>query len=342
MLEQVVAPALGIAGDVAGDVVQVLDPVVEQVAAPVADILGGPLASLLGLGSDGGAPIIVAAMVASSGSIDFEAGPTAGSLPLDDLFSAGGYSDYNLTLQADASVGANAASGGILPAIDIAAELSALTGNGPTESEPAPRATPITSGCQVSSETPVCTGWAYDDRHRQLRPSPAPGGALRRRLRRTSQPGFWCSSARTQRARRWRDRLARGSNGGAARAHPGVARDRAPHLHRRRHFLGLRQSADADDADLSVPDFRSRADQPQPRHAGHAVAAGARLHPGPLAARHAAPPGAGPAGDQDGDHPRRPGAGQHRHHRRRPATAATSCRCAACTRCAASSRARPC
>ena len=135
VLEQVVAPALGIAGDVAGDVVQVLDPVVEQVAAPVADILGGPLASLLGLGSDGGAPIIVAAVVASSGSIDFEAGPTAGSLPLDDLFSAGGYSDYNLTLQADASVGANAASGGILPAIDIAAELSALTGNGPTESE---------------------------------------------------------------------------------------------------------------------------------------------------------------------------------------------------------------
>ena len=115
--------------------VQVLDPVVEQVAAPVADILGGPLASLLGLGSDGGAPIVVAAVVASCGSIDFEAGPTAGSLPLDDLFSGGGYSDYNLTLQADASVGANAASGGILPAIDIAAELSALTGNGPTESE---------------------------------------------------------------------------------------------------------------------------------------------------------------------------------------------------------------
>jgi hypothetical protein len=130
---------LGSVGDVLGDVVQVLDPVLEQVAAPVADILGGPLASLLGLGSGGGAPILVASVVASSGSIDFEAGPAAVSLPLDDLFSGGGYSDYNLTLQADVSAGANAAPGDSLLDIDIAAELnelSILTGNAPTEGGP--------------------------------------------------------------------------------------------------------------------------------------------------------------------------------------------------------------
>jgi hypothetical protein len=76
-------------------------------------------------------------VVASSGSIDFEAGPAAGSLALDDLFSGGGYSDYNLTLQADVSVGAHPAPGGILPGLDIAAELNALIGgNGPTENGP--------------------------------------------------------------------------------------------------------------------------------------------------------------------------------------------------------------
>ena len=45
----------------------------------------------------------------------------------------------------------------------------------------------------------------------------------------------------------------------------------------RRGVLGVRQPADADDADLPVPDFRSRPDQPQPRHAGDAVGSGARL-----------------------------------------------------------------
>ena len=81
----------------------------------------------------------MASVVASSGSIDFEAGPAAGSLPLDDLFSGGGYSDYNLTLQAGVSVGANPAPGGILPGLDIAAglnELNILTGNAPTEGAP--------------------------------------------------------------------------------------------------------------------------------------------------------------------------------------------------------------
>jgi hypothetical protein len=117
---------------VLGDAVHVLDPVI----APVADVLSGPLGSLLGLGSNGGAPIVVASVVASSGSIDFEAGPAVANLPLDDLFSGGGYSDYNLTLQAAVSAGANPASGGILPAVDIAAELNelnVLTGNVPTE-----------------------------------------------------------------------------------------------------------------------------------------------------------------------------------------------------------------
>ena len=136
VLEQVVAPVLGSAGDVLGDVVHVLDPVV----APVADVLSGPLGALLGLGSNGGAPIVVASVVASSGSIDFEAGPAAASLPLDDLFSGGGYSDYNLTLQASVSPGANPALGGILPGLDIAAELNELNvltgGNAPAEGGP--------------------------------------------------------------------------------------------------------------------------------------------------------------------------------------------------------------
>ena len=74
----------------------------------------------------------------------------------------------------------------------------------------------------------------------------------------------------------------------------------------------------------------------------HAVAAGARLHRRPVAARHPAPPGARPAGDQDGDHPRRPGARQHRHdgasqRRRQHAAAAQPAPGAR-----ASSPARPC
>jgi hypothetical protein len=161
VVEQVVAPVLGVAGDMLGDVIQVLDPALEHVVAPildsagdvlgdavhvldpviapVADVLSGPLGSLLGLGSSGGAPIVVASVVASSGSIDFEAGPAAASLALDDLFSGGGYSDYNLTLQASASPDANPALGGILPGLDVAAELNELnilTGNAPTESGP--------------------------------------------------------------------------------------------------------------------------------------------------------------------------------------------------------------
>ena len=39
VVEQVVAPVIGIVGDVVGDVVQVLDPVVEQVVAPVVQAL---------------------------------------------------------------------------------------------------------------------------------------------------------------------------------------------------------------------------------------------------------------------------------------------------------------
>ncbi len=40
VIEQVVAPVIGIVGDVVGDVVHVLDPVVEQVVAPVIGIVG--------------------------------------------------------------------------------------------------------------------------------------------------------------------------------------------------------------------------------------------------------------------------------------------------------------
>ena len=106
--------------------------------------------------------------------------------------------------------------------------------------------------------------------------------------------------------------------------------------------LGVRQSADADDADLSVPDLRSRADQPQPRHAADAVDPGLRLHGvlslldmlrrqvlGRLATRLETILGG-------------PVLASIVNDARRRATAATSRRCAACTRCAASSPARRC
>ena len=106
--------------------------------------------------------------------------------------------------------------------------------------------------------------------------------------------------------------------------------------------LGLRQSADADDADLPVPDFRSRADQPQPRYARHAVAGGARFHRRAVAARHRAPPGARPAFNAHGNDARRPGSGLRRARSRRLPTAEHSRRCASSTRYAVSLPARPC
>jgi hypothetical protein len=116
VVEQVAAPVVGVLGDVveqvAAPVVEALDPVLDQVLAPVADIVGGSLASLLGLGTGGGAPIILTSVVAASGSIDFEGGaPTALSLPVDDLFSRGGYTDYNLVLHGDIPAGAGSAPG---------------------------------------------------------------------------------------------------------------------------------------------------------------------------------------------------------------------------------------
>ena len=154
VVDHMVAPVIGIVGDVVGDVVQVLDPVVEQVIAPVvqaldpvvapvaevlepllapvANIVGGPLASLLGLGPGGGTPIIMTPVVAaSSSSMDFEGAPAAGSLPLDDLFSGGGYTDYNLALRGDVPAGANSAPGAILHDVADAAGdiLGAVTGS---------------------------------------------------------------------------------------------------------------------------------------------------------------------------------------------------------------------
>ena len=154
VVDHMLAPVIGIVGDVVGDVVQVLDPVVEQVIAPVvqaldpvvapvaevlepllapvADIVGGPLASLLGLGPGGGTPIIMTPVVAaSSSSMDFEGAPAAGSLPLDDLFSGGGYTDYNLALRGDVPAGANSAPGAILHDVADAAGdiLGAVTGS---------------------------------------------------------------------------------------------------------------------------------------------------------------------------------------------------------------------
>jgi hypothetical protein len=175
VVEQVVAPVIGIVGDVVGDVVQVLDPVVEQVVAPVvqvldpiveqvvapvvqaldpvvapviealdpllapvADIVGGPLASLLGLDPGGGAPIIMTPVVAaSSGSLDFEGAPAAGPLVLDDLFSGGNYTDYNLALQSDVPAGASSAPGAILhDVVDSAGDfLGAVAGNNLSDGE---------------------------------------------------------------------------------------------------------------------------------------------------------------------------------------------------------------
>ncbi len=94
-----------------------------------------------------------------------------------------------------------------------------------------------------------------------------------------------------------------------------MAHRRAPHLCRRRHLFGIRQSLDADDADLPVSDFRSRADQPQHAHAGHALPGRARVHRRPVAVGYVAPSGAGPAGDPHGDHAWRSHRRQHHHHR---------------------------
>ena len=209
VVEQVVAPVIGIVGDVVGDVVQVLDPVVEQVVAPVvqvldpiveqvvapvvqaldpvvapviealdpllapvADIVGGPLASLLGLDPGGGAPIIMTPVVAaSSGSLDFEGAPAVGPLVLDDLFSGGNYTDYNLALQSDVPAGANSAPGAILhDVVNSAGDiLGAVTGNNhPTVKTQIP----TSSGCQASLKRSVCadqvTESAYENRGPQV------------------------------------------------------------------------------------------------------------------------------------------------------------------------------
>ena len=70
-------------------------------------------------------------VAASSSSMDFEGAPAAGSLPLDDLFSGGGYTDYNLALQSDVPAGASSAPGAILHDVaDSAGDiLGAVTGN---------------------------------------------------------------------------------------------------------------------------------------------------------------------------------------------------------------------
>ena len=128
--------------------------------APVTDIVGDPLAALLGLGSGGGAPIITTPVVsASSGSIDFEGAPAAGSLPLDDLFSGGGYTDYNLALHGDVPAGASSAPGAILHDVADAAGdiLGAVTGTSIRRRERRMEAR-TTSGCRASLETSDCMG----------------------------------------------------------------------------------------------------------------------------------------------------------------------------------------
>jgi hypothetical protein len=134
IVEQVVAPVVQALDPVVAPVIEALDPLL----APVADIVGGPLASLLGLDPGGGAPIIMTPVVAaSSGSLDFEGAPAVGPLVLDDLFSGGNYTDYNLALQSDVPAGASSAPGAILhDVVDSAGDfLGAVTGNNPSDGE---------------------------------------------------------------------------------------------------------------------------------------------------------------------------------------------------------------
>ena len=99
--------------------------------------------------------------------MDFEGAPASGSLPLDDLFSGGGYTDYNLALQSDVPAGANSAPGAILHDVaDSAGDiLGAVTGN---PHSTVGTGTPPSWDCQASLEISDCMGLAYENRRRRF------------------------------------------------------------------------------------------------------------------------------------------------------------------------------
>jgi hypothetical protein len=130
-LDPVMDPVTGLAaeaGTVFGEVgttvsglgaslVEPLGPVINEIAAPPGGPLalfdpgveafeqfGGsspdPLATLLGLGS-GGTPIVLAPVTAAAGSISFQSLPVPDGL--NELFSSGSYTEYNLALQSATS-----------------------------------------------------------------------------------------------------------------------------------------------------------------------------------------------------------------------------------------------
>lgn len=134
-VQQIAAPVLGLVDDIAGDL---LEPVT-QAAAPVlglvndltGDLLGdGPLSALLGLGSETAESISTAPIAAGSSSLDFQQAPAAAASLLDELFSGGRYTDYNLALQADAPAGPLSMPGSILTDAVATADdiVSAITG----------------------------------------------------------------------------------------------------------------------------------------------------------------------------------------------------------------------
>ena len=133
---QVLAPVTGIVGDVT----HALDPLLEKVTTPVAELvadaaaplepvlgvvtdLAGPVTSLLGLGGSHDAHAGSSPIALTSSSLDLEHTLSPGGL-LNDLFSGGRYTDYNLALQshdATAATGAThapAGSGSVLSLID--------------------------------------------------------------------------------------------------------------------------------------------------------------------------------------------------------------------------------
>jgi hypothetical protein len=129
-------PLLDIPTDLLGDVVQAADPLVDNVVGPVLGTLGGPLDALLGLVSNDGAAEY--AVVAGSGSLDFEAAPPLAGTLLNEVFKAGSYTEFGLSLHGETPTGTGSA-----PAMgdDIADQaqdiLAAIAGHAPpAESQP--------------------------------------------------------------------------------------------------------------------------------------------------------------------------------------------------------------
>ncbi len=157
VVDGVAAPVVALAGGLVGALEPVVDGVLGPIASTVADVtapVGGSVdalfGSLIGEGTDpapggsiadalsalglvsGGPSSVIEAVVGAGGGL-------LGAGGLDDLFSGGGYTEYNLALQAGASGstgGAAASTGAALDTPGIDLDLGALVQLGSDENEP--------------------------------------------------------------------------------------------------------------------------------------------------------------------------------------------------------------